>query len=653
MGPLGSIISKIKAAAIDAVPDLAFGAKGPMVSALQQKLADLGERVKVDGDWGNETDAAVRSFQAKNDLKVDGIVGEQTLTKLLALGGTGAGEKPEAKFDLTKELASADSELCVAIGMAEGTRSANGGRTEAYNEHRDPAKAKMNQGTFSYQHGARNAQEADQKQLQELRRFRPQYEEACRKAGIDPGNKLVAAACFDLYNQAPKAATGKGGLLDQLPALAKKGLTEENLAKARKDSFFDPDLGKFDTTFPRIKALADDQTRRMAALADKVQGGEPAVATARAHTPVPIHQRPQEIEKFRHEYETACGKAGIDPGNKLVKAACFDFYDKAPVAATAKGGLLDRLPEVAKNGVTVENLAKARTESFLNPDTGKYETEFASIKGLRDEQTRQVAELAGKIQRDELTAAPGRTHTPVPEGKIGFGSQGPEVLQLKKDLKAAGFYDGVLNDKMGNDGIAALEKAKTQLGIGGPKDVAGPETLKAIADAGKWPTLHVPVDFLSQINGGTPRANSSDCDDVCQQMMEQTNNVANRVTPCHGNANVIECSGDNPKGTKLASDYLFGQLKADKPVMIGVDYKAGTGTSNVNDIDHYLVVTGSGVDKQGRQYLTFNDPQQPNARLGTDANPANRLYKVGGEFKQLDVQMGQTPYELRGVVRNQ
>ena len=85
----------------------------------------------------------------------------------------------------------------------------------------------------------------------------------------------------------------------------------------------------------------------------------------------------------------------------------------------------------------------------------------------------------------EPTEGAARAHTPVSEGKIGFGSQGPEVLQLKKDLKATGFYDGVLNDKMGNDGIAALEKAKTQLGIGGPKDLAGPETLKAIADTAK------------------------------------------------------------------------------------------------------------------------------------------------------------------------
>jgi len=652
MGPLGSILSKIKTAAIDAVPDLQIGAKGPLVSALQQRLSDGGQKVKVDGDWGDETEAAVRNFQASEGLKVDGIVGEKTLTALLGTFGSGASEKPAGKFDLTKELASPDSELCVAIGMAEGTRTAEGGKTGAYTEHSDPLNGKTNQGTFSYQHGARNAHEADQKQLQELRKFRPEYEAACRKAGIDPGNKLVAAACFDLYNQSPLAATGKGGLLEQLPALAKKGLTEENFAKARKESFFDPDKGKYDTGFASIKELGDDQTRRMAALADKVGGGQPAMAAASNHTPVLAHKRPKEMENFRNEYETACRNAGIDPNNKLVKAACFDFYDKTPKAATAKGGLLDQLPALAKKGLTEENLAKARTESFWNPDTGKYETPFASVKQLQEDQTRQMAAIAEKVRNSEPIEGAARAHTPVPEGKIGFGSQGPEVLQLKKDLKAAGFYTGVLNDKMGNDGIAALEKAKKQLGLGGPKDVAGPETLKAIADAGKWPTLHIPVDFLSQIDGGTPRANSSDCDDACQEMMQKTSNVANRVTPRVGNDNVIQCGPDKPKGTKDASEYLFSQLKAGKPVMIGVDYKAGTGTSNVNDIDHYLVVTGSGVDKQGRQYLTFNDPQQPNTRLGTDENPANRLYRDGDQFKQGDPGNGHTPYQLRGVVRN-
>lgn len=73
--------------------------------------------------------------------------------------------------------------------------------------------------------------------------------------------------------------------------------------------------------------------------------------------------------------------------------------------------------------------------------------------------------------------------------------------------------------------------------------------------------------------------------------MELTSNLANRVTPCNGNGNVVRCRDNNAKGTEAASGYVFGQLTAGKPVMIGVDYKEGSGRSNVDDIDPYLVVT--------------------------------------------------------------
>ncbi len=647
MGPVRSTTSKLAAAVIDAAPDLAKGAGGPLVKAVQEQLVNAGEKLKVDGDFGDETTAAVKSFQAKNGLKVDGKVGDETLTALLGVKGAGTGEKPVAKFDLTKELASPDSELSVAIGMAEGTRTADGGKTPAYAGHQDPGNKANNKGTFSYQGESKNAREADQKQLESMRKFRPQYEEACRKAGIDPGNKLVAAACFDLYNQAPEAATGKGGLLEQLPALAKKGLTEESLAKARKEAFFDPATGKYDTTFGSIKELGQDQARRMSVLAGKVGGGEPTVAAPKSSAPVPAHKRPEEMEKFRNQYEVACRKAGIDPNDKLVKATCYDFYDKYPKETTGDRGLLSKLPQVASQGVNALSLTRAR----LNALAGGEEN-WRSDHDLLTGQDREMKGVLDKLRRDETVGAPLREYTPVSAGKIGFGSQGPEVLQLKKDLKAAGFYTGALNDKMGNDGIAALEKAKAQLGLGGPKDIAGPETLKAISQSTEFPTLHVPVNFLSQLSKGSPRAKSSDCDNACQEMMETAPNPANRVTPRDGNDNVIQCGGGNLKGTKAASDYLFDQLKAGKPVMIGVDYKEGTGKSNVNDIDHYLVVTGSGVDKQGRQYLTFLDPQQPNARLGSDSNTANRLYKEGNEYKQHDVRSGEVPYTLRGVVRN-
>lgn len=54
------------------------GSKGDNVALLQQMLGNL----EIDGIFGRLTEAAVKAFQAANDLKVDGIVGAQTWAAL-------------------------------------------------------------------------------------------------------------------------------------------------------------------------------------------------------------------------------------------------------------------------------------------------------------------------------------------------------------------------------------------------------------------------------------------------------------------------------------------------------------------------------------------------------------------------------------------
>jgi peptidoglycan hydrolase-like protein with peptidoglycan-binding domain len=63
---------------------LSYGSEGRQVQLLQQALGGI----KVDGIFGPETEAAVRSFQASHGLTVDGVVGPLTSA---ALRGTGAG----------------------------------------------------------------------------------------------------------------------------------------------------------------------------------------------------------------------------------------------------------------------------------------------------------------------------------------------------------------------------------------------------------------------------------------------------------------------------------------------------------------------------------------------------------------------------------
>lgn len=70
------------------------GDKGPLVRLLQEALVSAGFDIRIDGDYGKGTEAAVREFQRSMGLKVDGVVGPRTASLLgVDLGdGNGPGD---------------------------------------------------------------------------------------------------------------------------------------------------------------------------------------------------------------------------------------------------------------------------------------------------------------------------------------------------------------------------------------------------------------------------------------------------------------------------------------------------------------------------------------------------------------------------------
>jgi hypothetical protein len=68
------------------------GAAGPNVEAIQYLLNQSGEDVMVDGDFGDQTDVAVRDLQRKKNLPQDGKVGPLTWAALWLTVRNGSGE---------------------------------------------------------------------------------------------------------------------------------------------------------------------------------------------------------------------------------------------------------------------------------------------------------------------------------------------------------------------------------------------------------------------------------------------------------------------------------------------------------------------------------------------------------------------------------
>ncbi len=86
------------------------GDKGAEVRTMQENLIKLGYscgRYGADGDFGNDTEVAVRKFQSENSLVVDGKFGEKSKAKMDALLAKPAPQpqpQPTNKIDTIKEV---------------------------------------------------------------------------------------------------------------------------------------------------------------------------------------------------------------------------------------------------------------------------------------------------------------------------------------------------------------------------------------------------------------------------------------------------------------------------------------------------------------------------------------------------------------------
>ena len=153
--------------------------------------------------------------------------------------------------------------IMVAIGINEGTRTADGGYTKAYYGHRDPGNGKLNIGTVSGQQGG-SPQSSDRRWMGILTNTSVKVTPLLQRLGIPQNSVGFNRLLFNALDLAVQAPAALPDFLKRLPRILQAGVTIEAIAKARADSFFNPATGRleaggFGNNYGRL--LADQRSR--------------------------------------------------------------------------------------------------------------------------------------------------------------------------------------------------------------------------------------------------------------------------------------------------------------------------------------------------------------------------------------------------------
>jgi hypothetical protein len=97
---------------------LKLRSRGDSVRLLQELLSKAGYQVDIDGNFGKQTDKAVKDFQKKNKLVVDGIVGTKTWIKLNAVLPNEI-KNTESKLLSEKDLKNLADELGIELAAVK------------------------------------------------------------------------------------------------------------------------------------------------------------------------------------------------------------------------------------------------------------------------------------------------------------------------------------------------------------------------------------------------------------------------------------------------------------------------------------------------------------------------------------------------------
>ncbi|MBN9684442.1 MULTISPECIES: LysM peptidoglycan-binding domain-containing protein [unclassified Corallococcus] len=238
---------------------------------------------------------------------------------------------------------------------------------------------------------------------------------------------------------------------------------------------------------------------------------------------------------------------------------------------------------------------------------------------------------------DSLSVLAKRHHTTVDALAKANNIQDPNKIQAGQRLRLGDGFDSkdVRRAAAGGQGIVdAFVQAGRGLHPGAATAQGANRTRPPVdtphADPAKpGRAVHVKVPYYSQFKGGhgyTPSGTA--CFDAAKAMAGAkgvTVQDSKHLIQVGRSENRVGALTVDSKKAAEGRKYIDQQLGAGKPVVVGVSHKDSN--YNVDHLtDHFVTITGRGVDEKGRTYYTFHDPGTSHESKGKDTNPNNRFY---------------------------
>ena len=436
------------------------GDTGAEIKRMQTRLKELGYvNGKADGDFGDATEAAVRYFQQRNNLTVDGKAGQKTLDKLYSSSAKAAKATPTptAKPTKTPKVTATPKAESLDYYLENG---ASGTKVRTLQNRLIELGWLSGQADGKYGNATEYAVKAFQKRYSSL------WDDGV--AGPDTLKQLYGAG----------AATAKtpAASLGQTLSSGDEGAAVKALQNRLKE------LGFYKKTIDGEYG----STTKAAVTAFQAANGLSETGKANETTLNKLYSASAKDADYLTDEENAKneedeGETGNQTDSDKVEVNGYTTLQWGDTGTAVK-----KLQEALKN----RGYYSGKIDSTFGSGV------YAAVKAFQKQYGLKADGIAGPATQNLLfntSASSSDTST-----SLQKGSSGTEVRNLQYVLAELGYYDGSINGEYGNTTADAVRAFQINNDISPVDGVAGPKTLKVIysskavgatASSGSYDTL--------------------------------------------------------------------------------------------------------------------------------------------------------------------